>query len=97
MSIKAYSFYVISYDVVEDRKRYKIAKLLEGKGTRVQKSVFECYLTEKELIKLNKEIMKKINPETDSVRIYLLCKRCKAAISVLGNGVPQELSEYDIL
>ncbi|MEO1783461.1 CRISPR-associated endonuclease Cas2 [Thermodesulfobium sp. 4217-1] len=97
MNISSYSFYVISYDVVDNKKRYKIAKLLEGKGTRVQKSVFECYLTEKELIRLNKEIMKRINPDTDSVRIYLLCKRCKSAISVLGNGVPQELSEYDIL
>jgi len=97
MNISSYSFYVISYDVVDDKKRYKIAKLLEGKGTRVQKSVFECYLTEKEIIKLHKDIMKKIDPKTDSVRIYLLCKRCKAAISVLGNGVPQELSEYDIL
>ncbi len=97
MNISSYSFYVISYDVVDNKKRYKIAKLLEGKGSRVQKSVFECYLTDKEVIKLHKEMMKKINPETDSIRIYLLCKRCKSAISILGNGVPQELSEYDIL
>lgn len=92
-----YSFYVISYDVVDDKRRYRVSKILENKGTRVQKSVFECYLTSKELIKITKDLMKKINPKTDSVRIYFLCKKCKAAIDVLGNGVVQELLKYDVI
>ena len=37
-------FYLICYDVVNDR-RNRVSRLLEGYGLRVQKSVFECVLT----------------------------------------------------
>ena len=36
--------YVVSYDITSDRLRNKIAKTLEGYGTRIQYSVFECRL-----------------------------------------------------
>jgi CRISPR-associated protein Cas2 len=36
--------YVISYDIPDDKRRKKIADLLEGYGQRVQYSVFECQL-----------------------------------------------------
>jgi CRISPR-associated endonuclease Cas2 len=38
-------FYLVCYDVVLDRRRNKVAHILEGYGLRVQKSVFECVLT----------------------------------------------------
>ena len=34
-------FYLICYDVVNDRRRNRVSRLLEGYGLRVQKSVFE--------------------------------------------------------
>lgn len=40
--------YLISYDIAVDKRRTKIAKLLEGFGQRVQYSVFECDLTTKQ-------------------------------------------------
>ncbi|MDX1998415.1 MAG: CRISPR-associated endonuclease Cas2 [Thermoanaerobaculia bacterium] len=36
--------YVIAYDVSDDKIRLAISEVLEGFGTRVQKSVFECEL-----------------------------------------------------
>ncbi|MBC7317262.1 MAG: CRISPR-associated endonuclease Cas2, partial [Chloroflexi bacterium] len=45
----ARAFYVISYDIPNDRHRLRIAHLLEGYGERVQYSVFEVWLTEKQL------------------------------------------------
>lgn len=36
--------YVISYDIVDDRKRTKTVDTLKDYGRRVQKSVFECCL-----------------------------------------------------
>ena len=35
---------VVSYDVSDDRRRRKVAKIMEGYGYRVQYSVFECDL-----------------------------------------------------
>ena len=37
--------YVVAYDVADDGEREKVAKILQGFGDRVQKSVFECRLT----------------------------------------------------
>ncbi len=77
--------YVISYDISSDKIRYRVDKLLKSQGIRVQKSVFECDLTESELFKIQKEIRKLIDFETDSVIFYYLCLGCKAAIESFGN------------
>jgi CRISPR-associated protein Cas2 len=37
--------YIAAYDVTCDRERDRVAKILEGFGMRLQKSVFECRLT----------------------------------------------------
>lgn len=39
--------YVISYDISNDRRRNKIAKILLDYGRRVQYSVFECEMNQK--------------------------------------------------
>jgi len=50
------AFYLISYDIPDDKRRLKIAHLLEGYGERVQYSVFEVWVTEKELEKLRQQL-----------------------------------------
>lgn len=52
----ARSFYLISYDIPNDKRRTKIMHLLEGYGERVQYSVFEVWLTELELEKLRQQL-----------------------------------------
>lgn len=49
-------FYLISYDIPDDKRRTKIAHLLEGYGERVQYSVFEVWATEKELETLRQQL-----------------------------------------
>ena len=65
-------FVLIIYDIVDNKRRTKFAKLLEGYGTRVQKSAFEAMLSQKSYEKLVREIPYYINPASgeDSVRIY---------------------------
>lgn len=41
-------FYVICYDIPDDKRRKKISDLLEVYGSRVQYSVFECVLNSKQ-------------------------------------------------
>lgn len=36
------TFYVLAYDLSDDRRRAKIARLMESMGERVQGSVFEA-------------------------------------------------------
>ena len=68
--------YIVSYDIVEDKKRTKLAKKLCNYGNRVQYSVFECNLSKAKLKEMKKELMQFINPEKDSFRIYKLCQEC---------------------
>lgn len=80
-------YYVICYDITDDRIRTKASKLLEGHGKRVQKSVFECAdLTEKQLLRLQDKLDRLIDHETDSVRFYRQCKGCLPQFDLVGVG-----------
>jgi CRISPR-associated protein Cas2 len=77
--------YVIAYDIEEDRVRTRIAALLGGYGTRVQKSVFECHLEAADLEKLTHLLGDELAaaPGGD-IRIYRLCADCYGASVGLG-------------
>jgi len=78
-------FYIVSYDIPDDRKRAKVSKTLLNFGTRVQYSVFECILTDKLLEKMIVKLDKMVTDE-DSVRIYALCAKCEGVARVMGSG-----------
>lgn len=90
-------FLVISYDIVDDKKRNELAKLLENHGIRVQKSVFECQLDEKRYLKLKEQIEKKIDMKEDSVRYYYLCKKCIERIEISGWGTVSQEEDFIII
>lgn len=79
-------FILITYDIEEDKKRNKIAKLLENYGTRVQFSVFECIIDKEQLKEIIKRAEDIIEKEKDSVRVYRICELCVKEISILGCG-----------
>ena len=86
-------FILIIYDIVENKKRVKFAKLLSGYGIRVQKSAFEAMLTKQRYNKLIKEIPHYIDKCEDSVRIYKVSGREK----VISWGEVPEFDEEIIL
>lgn len=69
-------FCIIAYDITEDRKRNKISKILEKYGIRINYSVFECMLSEGDLIRIREEIEEWIDPGEDTVIYYQLCVNC---------------------
>lgn len=79
-------FTLISYDVVEDKRRTKIMKLLLGYGTRVQYSVFECDVSLEQLAVIGRDIRAIIDLNTDSVRCYLLDTATVRRIRIIGIG-----------
>lgn len=70
-------FVLIIYDIVDNRKRVKMAKLLSGYGKRVQKSAFEAMLTKQKYNKLIEEIPKFIDKAEDNVRVYRITGKGK--------------------
>jgi CRISPR-associated protein Cas2 len=71
--------YLVFYDVREDRRLQKAAKILKGYGERVQYSVFRCHLSERNLERLRWELTKVMEPE-DSLLIVELCQACAGKV-----------------
>lgn len=68
---------IVVYDVAtetdtDQRRLRRVAKICEGYGVRVQKSVFECDLDSPTLRCLIHDLEKAIDPRRDSVGIYRL-------------------------
>ncbi|MEB3830782.1 CRISPR-associated endonuclease Cas2 [Phormidium sp. CCY1219] len=77
-------FYLICYDIVDDNRRNRVAKLLERYGMRVQKSVFEVVLDETQYEQLQKRLLKLLNKRQDQLRFYPLSAHCRQKVKVLG-------------
>ena len=82
------SFFLLAYDIADNKRRAKIAKLMESLGERVQGSVFEAYLTPEELKKIVTRSEKVMIIEEDSLRIYTVCEACRPRLKTLGKGKP---------
>ena len=91
-------FTLVTYDIVDDRRRLKVARALEDYGERVQYSVFECFLTDRQRQRLRRRLERLIDLEEDSVRIYDLGTLDPYDIEVIGSGkMPEEPADYDII
>lgn len=77
--------YLISYDITNTRIRTRIAKALEGYGRRVQYSVFECDISQKQFETLYQKLMKLMEKEKEgNIRIYQICANCMAKLMTIG-------------
>ena len=68
---------IVCYDVNtetrEGRRRLRrVAKVCEGTGQRVQKSVFECQVTQMQMEDLERRLLVEVNLEQDCLRLYRL-------------------------
>ena len=78
---------LITFDITDDRKRYRVVKILMEYSQRVQKSVFESpSLSKNCFLRMRSHIERLIDPKTDSVRYYRLCNACEKRIRHYGAG-----------
>lgn len=87
------NFIVVAYDISDDKRRNRIAKILLKYGTRINFSVFECMITDMQLENLKKEIAGKIKPKTDTVVFYPICMKCYTKIVYL----PPKKVKYEVI
>ncbi|WP_134440884.1 CRISPR-associated endonuclease Cas2 [Methylacidiphilum caldifontis] len=81
---------VIAYDICDDKRLHKIAKICEDYGVRVQFSVFECFLEELELEELWEKLLAEINPKEDRIVAYKIDARLAKEIKTAGTMVCSE-------
>lgn len=75
---------IVVYDISDNRRRERLRKSLMSFGLAVQKSVFECDLTKRQLEKMEKVIRGIISKGEDNVRYYQMCRQCKDNTEVFG-------------
>ncbi len=86
---------VASYDISDQDRLSKVAKVMKDYGERVLKSVFECNLERQMFEKMKERVDKIIDPIEDSVRYYILCGKCIKEVEYSGKGeLFQEDEEY---
>ena len=79
---------VLVYDVVNDARRRRLYKRLQGFLVPVQLSVFEGDATPKILEAIDRLIHRELDLEVDDVRIYRLCDGCVARVRHHGVAIP---------
>ena len=66
---------IVCYDVNTEtkagrRRLRRVAKVCEGTGQRVQKSVFECQVDLMQMEDLERRLLEEIEPTEDNLRLY---------------------------
>lgn len=88
---------LVTYDIPDNRRRKKLSDFLEGYGRRVQRSVFECFLSLEEMAKLHKQLGKRIKPAEDDVRLYWINADTVRRTLTLGSDPPKPPPDAYIL
>lgn len=70
-------FVLIIYDIIDNKKRLKLSKLLLGYGFRIQKSAFEAVITKKKYKELLERLPSYASQE-DSIRVYKIIGKGQA-------------------
>lgn len=80
---------VFSYDVSSDKRRRRVARLLEAAATRVQYSVFEARMTQARSEGLSQRLAAELD-DGDSLRVYSIGADGLRRSRVFGAGAPFE-------
>ena len=91
-------WHLLAYDVRDDKRLRRTAKVLEGFGERLQDSVFRCKLSARQLERLRWELSKVMSRE-DSLLVVPLCAGCVARLTFHGEAYewPEEPPGFAIV
>ncbi len=62
-------FFLVSYDISDDKRRTRVYKALLGFGDHVQYSVFCCQLNKRERVQMEVALKEHIHHETDQILV----------------------------
>lgn len=90
-------YVLVSYDIVDDKVRTRVMKLLKNYGRRVQLSVYECEVDEAQYGRMKAAVEEHIDKRLDRVRYYTLCKTCLRNVDICGWGEVMEDEGFEII
>lgn len=90
-------FWIVCYDIANDRRRRKVVKILEGYGRRAQYSVFECEIDNEKRKKLEYALARVIKKDEDDIRLYPLNRADLKRVRLLGLAELQRAQGYYLI
>lgn len=88
----------VIYDIVEDKKRTRVAKICKNKGLyRVQKSAFLGTLNRNQIDEMKLMFEDIINKDEDSVYIFPMCEDDFKKVRLLGLAFDRSLVSEELL
>ena len=79
--------YIIAYDIVDNRRRLRVAKTLESWGYRIQESFFQLRLDTPTLARVRLSLATLISEVDDVIHIYPICSSCADRADILGAAI----------
>jgi len=67
---------IVAYDIADPKRLGLVARLCADYGLRVQYSIFECRLNQKDFNRFWEDLKAIIEPEFDRVVAYKVCAEC---------------------
>lgn len=91
-------WHLVTYDIRDPERLRRVARTIQGYGTRLQYSVFRCRLSDREIERLKWELSKICQPE-DSLLFLPLCSACVNRVDQQGEHIHWSVSDpgYDII
>ena len=78
---------IVAYDIADERRLSRIAKIICDYGVRVQKSIFEVTVDPGIFEEMKARVDDVIVPEEDGVKYFPLCGRCAETVEIIGQGI----------
>lgn len=89
--------HLVAYDIASAKRLRKVARVCEDYGVRVEKSVFECELTDAQFAEFWERIESVVNEDADSVIDYPIGLLDQGKIRAIGGVVRIEPQETYVL
>jgi len=86
--------FIVCYDVSCDRRRRQLENQIRPLGTRMQRSVFMCHVSENKLSAFTVKAKDILNEEEDRLSIYYVCQKDRKRIKSQGKEIVVEGSRY---
>lgn len=79
--------YIVAYDIANNKRRLRVAKILESWGYRIQESVFQLRLDAPSLARVRRLLSSVIKDAEDVIHIYPICASCADRADILGAAI----------
>ena len=79
--------FVVCYDIADDKRRQRVAQILDAYGDRIQESVFELPVTASPMQECLSSIVDVLDFSIDGLIVYPLCSACNKKTLYFGTSL----------